>query len=96
MVHQLKPTSQIQIRDNEESGPFKLSVSSKKPFTKVRSLIGCSDADETNTKNFIILDRYRFEVVQVPLFQATTKRQRSTSRPRSRSLRRENSLTALG
>ena len=92
MVHQLLKQTQIRIRDQE--GPFRLSLSAKKPFEKVRQIRG---ADSGSGPVFIVYDRYRFEVVEVPLEHGRKgKVTRSNSRPRSRSLRRENSLNPRG
>ena len=52
---------------------------------------------------FLVHDRYRFELVEVPVDKsvnranrAMSKGKRTSSRPRSRSIRRENSLDSRG
>lgn len=84
----LQPSSEIQIKD--KLGPFHFALSAKKSFEKVRQIRG-ADSDPEGGPVFLVLDRYRFEVVQVALEQGQKERGRSKSRPRSRSLRRQNS-----
>ena len=60
MVHPLLATTHIQIKDTK--GPNRQTISAKKSFKIVRQILG-ADSNTEGGQVFIILDRYRFEVV---------------------------------
>ena len=68
-------------------------MSAKKPFTLIRPLsIEVSDDDDTKEKGvFIVYDRYRFDIVELPL-EFAEKRSRNRSNSKGLSLTRDKSL----
>ena len=66
MVHRLLETTEITIHDGPEHGshPLLASLQAKKAFSHVRPLV---NTDPERDPFFIAYDRYRFEIVELPL-----------------------------
>lgn len=74
------------------NGPFQFKLNAKKPYSLIRPIsTAADDGDDQDKGVFLVYDRYRFDIVELPLAFAE-KKLRDRSNSRGLSLTKDKSL----